>query len=176
MGIGAVGTAVYGMAVLGEPVTTDRILGLVLIVGGVVGLKFLHQTQPDMVRSQVPHAREFHAWGSPRPGNPGPADRQERSHGHTGGTVTVTGIITAIVFGLIIGVVARLVVPGKQNIPIWLTILVGIVGAFIGTFLAQLFGAPTGGINFIEIVLQIAVAAVGVVIVAGAYGRRRVRH
>lgn len=90
--------------------------------------------------------------------------------------MTVTGIITAIVFGLIIGVVARLVVPGKQNIPIWLTILVGIVGAFIGTFLAQLFGAPTEGINFIEIVLQIVVAAIGVVIVAGAYGRRGVNR
>ncbi|MDN5933449.1 MAG: SMR family transporter [Pseudonocardia sp.] len=42
VGIGAVGTAAYGMAVLGEPVTTARILCLVLIVGGVVGLKFLH--------------------------------------------------------------------------------------------------------------------------------------
>jgi quaternary ammonium compound-resistance protein SugE len=42
VGIGAVGTAAYGMAVLGEPVTTLRILCLVLIVGGVVGLKFLH--------------------------------------------------------------------------------------------------------------------------------------
>lgn len=41
VGIGAVGTAAYGMAVLSEPVTTARILCLVLIVGGVVGLKFL---------------------------------------------------------------------------------------------------------------------------------------
>lgn len=90
--------------------------------------------------------------------------------------MTVTGIITAIVFGLIIGALARLVVPGKQNIPIWLTIVVGIVGALIGTFLARLFGAPTGGINIIEIILQIVVAAVGVVIVSGVYGRRGVRH
>jgi quaternary ammonium compound-resistance protein SugE len=42
VGIGAVGTALYGMAVLGEPVTTLRLLCLVAIVGGVVGLKFLH--------------------------------------------------------------------------------------------------------------------------------------
>jgi len=42
VGIGAVGTAVYGMAALGEPATTARILCLVLIVGGVVGLKILH--------------------------------------------------------------------------------------------------------------------------------------
>jgi quaternary ammonium compound-resistance protein SugE len=42
VGIGAVGTAAYGMAGLGEPATTARLLCLVAIVGGVVGLKFLH--------------------------------------------------------------------------------------------------------------------------------------
>jgi quaternary ammonium compound-resistance protein SugE len=42
VGIGAVGTALYGMAVLGEPATAGRLLCLVAIVGGVVGLKFLH--------------------------------------------------------------------------------------------------------------------------------------
>jgi quaternary ammonium compound-resistance protein SugE len=42
VGIGAVGTALYGMAVLGEPITALRLLCLVAIVGGVVGLKFLH--------------------------------------------------------------------------------------------------------------------------------------
>ena len=42
VGIGAVGTVGYGMAVLGEPVTALRLLCLAAIVGGVVGLKFLH--------------------------------------------------------------------------------------------------------------------------------------
>ena len=42
VGIGAVGTAAYGMAILGEPATVARLLCLVAIVGGVVGLKFLH--------------------------------------------------------------------------------------------------------------------------------------
>jgi uncharacterized membrane protein YeaQ/YmgE (transglycosylase-associated protein family) len=88
--------------------------------------------------------------------------------------MTVTGIITAIVFGAIIGALARLILPGRQNIPIWLTIVVGIVGAFIGTLLARLFGAPTSGFNFIELILQIIVAIVGVAIVAGLYGRRGV--
>jgi quaternary ammonium compound-resistance protein SugE len=41
VGIGAVGTAVYGMAALGDPVSTGRVLCLVLIVAGVVGLKVL---------------------------------------------------------------------------------------------------------------------------------------
>lgn len=39
VGIGAVGTALYGMVVLGEPATTIRLLCLAAIVGGVVGLK-----------------------------------------------------------------------------------------------------------------------------------------
>ncbi|ODU00442.1 MAG: ligand-binding protein SH3 [Pseudonocardia sp. SCN 72-86] len=39
VGIGAVGTALYGMVVLGEPATTVRLLCLAAIVGGVVGLK-----------------------------------------------------------------------------------------------------------------------------------------
>lgn len=42
VGIGAVGTALYGMAVLGEPATVVRILCLMLIIGGVVGLKLAH--------------------------------------------------------------------------------------------------------------------------------------
>ena len=50
--------------------------------------------------------------------------------------MTVTGIITAIIVGAIIGALGRLVVPGRQPIPIWLTIVVGIVAAFIGTAIA----------------------------------------
>jgi uncharacterized membrane protein YeaQ/YmgE (transglycosylase-associated protein family) len=89
--------------------------------------------------------------------------------------MTITGIITAIIIGAIIGALGRLVVPGKQNIPIWLTIVIGIVAAFIGTFIARAFGvSSTGGIDWIEIVLQIVVAAIGVYAVAAMYGRRGV--
>jgi quaternary ammonium compound-resistance protein SugE len=42
VGIGAVGASVYGMVALEEPATAARLLCLVAIVGGVVGLKFLH--------------------------------------------------------------------------------------------------------------------------------------
>jgi uncharacterized membrane protein YeaQ/YmgE (transglycosylase-associated protein family) len=89
--------------------------------------------------------------------------------------MTITGIITAIIIGAIIGFLGRLVAPGKQNIPIWLTILVGIVAAFIGTWIAGLFGvATTGGIDWIELIMQVVVAAIGVSVVAGIYGRRGV--
>jgi uncharacterized membrane protein YeaQ/YmgE (transglycosylase-associated protein family) len=89
--------------------------------------------------------------------------------------VTVGGIISAIVVGLIIGALGRLVVPGKQHIPIWLTIVVGIVAALIGTAIARGAGwADTDGVDWIEIAIQVVLAAVGVWGVAGFYGRRRV--
>jgi uncharacterized membrane protein YeaQ/YmgE (transglycosylase-associated protein family) len=88
--------------------------------------------------------------------------------------VHVSGIITAIVIGLIIGALGRLVVPGKQNIPIWLTMLIGIVAAIIGTFIASGLGVnDTKGIDWIELLIQVILAAVGVAAVAGLYGRRR---
>ena len=86
----------------------------------------------------------------------------------------VTGFITAIVIGLIIGALGRLVVPGKQDIPIWLTMLIGVVAAIIGTFIAAALGvADTPGIDWIELILQVALAAVGVAIIAGARSRSR---
>lgn len=88
--------------------------------------------------------------------------------------MTITGIITAIIVGLIIGALGRLVVPGRQSIPIWLTIVVGIIAAFIGTALARALGLPTstGGIDWIELLVQVVVAAIGVYAVAAVWGRR----
>ncbi len=86
-------------------------------------------------------------------------------------------LIQAVIIGAIIGFLGRLAAPGKQNIPIWLTIVVGIVAAFIGTYIARLFGiADTNGIDWLELIIQVIVAAIGVSIVAGIYGRRGVRR
>ena len=88
----------------------------------------------------------------------------------------ITGLITALVIGLIIGALGRLVAPGKQNIPIWLTMLVGVIAALLGTALAAAVGiAVTPGIDWIELIIQVALAAVGVSTVAGIYGRRGAR-
>ena len=85
----------------------------------------------------------------------------------------VSGIITAIIIGLIIGALGRLVVPGKQQIGIWLTLLIGIVAALVGTLIASAVGvADTKGIDWIELILQVALAAAGVALAAGIAGRR----
>lgn len=87
----------------------------------------------------------------------------------------LSGIISALIIGLIIGALGRLVVPGKQNIPIWLTIIIGIVAAFIGTLIASALGVnDTKGIDWIELIIQVVLAALGVAAIAGVYGRRRV--
>jgi uncharacterized membrane protein YeaQ/YmgE (transglycosylase-associated protein family) len=89
--------------------------------------------------------------------------------------MTVTGIISALIVGLIIGALGRLVVPGKQNIPIWLTMVIGVVAALLGTVLARWVGVSnTPGIDWIELLFQVVLAAIGVALVAGIGGRRGV--
>jgi uncharacterized membrane protein YeaQ/YmgE (transglycosylase-associated protein family) len=88
--------------------------------------------------------------------------------------MTVTGIITAIVVGLILGVLGRFFAPGKQGIPIWLTIVVGIVAALIGTWIARGLGyADSDGFDWLELITQIVLAAIGVTLTANLYGGRR---
>jgi len=96
-----------------------------------------------------------------------PPDRRE--------TVTVTGIITALIIGLIVGALGRLVVPGRQHIPIWLTMLIGIVAALLGTVVARAIGISTNtpGVDWGELLIQVLLAAVGVGLVVGIGGSRR---
>ncbi len=87
--------------------------------------------------------------------------------------MTATGIITAIIIGAIIGALGRLVLPGRQNIPVWLTIVVGIVAALLGSVIANAMGVrDTAGVDWIELFIQVLLAAVGVALVAGVGGRR----
>lgn len=85
----------------------------------------------------------------------------------------ISGIISAILIGIIIGVLGRLVVPGRQHIGILWTILVGIVAAFIGSGIAAALGvADTKGVDWIEWVIQIGLAAVGVAALDRVKARR----
>ncbi|MFD8373315.1 GlsB/YeaQ/YmgE family stress response membrane protein [Streptomyces sp. NPDC059688] len=85
----------------------------------------------------------------------------------------ISGIISALVIGIVIGVLGRLVVPGRQHIGILWTIVVGIVAAFIGTAIAAGLGVvDTKGVDWIEWLIQIALAALGV----AALSRVKVRN
>ncbi len=78
-------------------------------------------------------------------------------------------IIGAVVVGLIIGAVARLVLPGRQPIGVLLTIAVGLIGAFGGLFI----GAGLNLHRVLIFVLQVVIAALLVSLFAGARARSR---
>lgn len=71
------------------------------------------------------------------------------------------GIIGFILIGLVVGVLARLVLPGREPIGILGTIIVGIVGAVIGGYLfGSVFSNDTSGVDWLDFVGAILVAMV----------------
>ena len=84
----------------------------------------------------------------------------------------ISSIISAIVVGAVIGALGRLVVRGKQHISILMTIVIGIIAALIGTFIANALGVGnTSGIDWIKLVIQVVLAAIGVSLYAGRSAR-----
>ena len=84
----------------------------------------------------------------------------------------MTGLLGWIVFGLVVGVVAKFLMPGRDGGGIIVTTILGIVGALIGGFIGQSLGlyGPGDAAGFL-------MALVGAVIVLAIYrvmvGRRR---
>jgi uncharacterized membrane protein YeaQ/YmgE (transglycosylase-associated protein family) len=54
-------------------------------------------------------------------------------------------VLVVLVGGLIVGLIARLAVPGPDPMSIWRTIVLGILGSLVGGVLAQLVGMGNGG-------------------------------
>jgi len=89
--------------------------------------------------------------------------------------MTIEGILGAIIIGAVIGILGRLVVPGRQNIPIWLTILVGIGAALLGSLIVGNL-RDTDGVDFVELLVQVGLAAVGVAAVSAMRSGGRSRN
>ncbi len=82
-------------------------------------------------------------------------------------------IIGTIIFGAVIGVLARLVLPGKQHISLLITVVIGVVGALVGYWVAGLLGVgDTGGIDWIRWIISIVVAAVLVLLYGSLTGKK----
>ncbi len=83
-------------------------------------------------------------------------------------------IISAIVIGLIVGALARLIMPGKQNIGVIMTIVLGALGSFIGSWLTYQVGYSNsnGGWEVIPFLVGIVVAIVLIAIYVGITGRK----
>jgi uncharacterized membrane protein YeaQ/YmgE (transglycosylase-associated protein family) len=86
-------------------------------------------------------------------------------------------IIGWVVFGLIAGLLARWLMPGKDPSGCIVTVVLGIAGAVVGGFVARLAGvATTGTLGDRNFVIQLFFAVMGAIIILGVYrliaGRR----
>ena len=86
----------------------------------------------------------------------------------------IGSIILAIIVGAVIGVVARLVMPGKQNVGMIMTVVLGAIGGLIGSAVASQFGYhnANGGIAWIPFFIGVGAAIVLIAIYEAVTGRR----
>jgi uncharacterized membrane protein YeaQ/YmgE (transglycosylase-associated protein family) len=83
-------------------------------------------------------------------------------------------ILGLIVVGLIIGVLARLIVPGRQRLSMLATLLLGVAGALIGGIVASLIG--TGDIwelNILGFIVAVIAAVLLIGVAEGISGKNR---
>lgn len=84
-------------------------------------------------------------------------------------------IVSIIVIGLIAGALARLLVPGRQNLSILATIVLGVVGSFVGGFLGYLLFGKDAGDGFLQPagIIGAVIGAVLVLLLWINVGKRR---
>lgn len=81
---------------------------------------------------------------------------------------TITSVISWLVFGLVVGAIARFLMPGRQNMSWFATALLGIVGSIIGGVASYfIFGSPTGQIDAAGWVMSV----IGAIVVVLIYGK-----
>lgn len=86
----------------------------------------------------------------------------------------IATILWAIIAGIVLGYLGRLLLPGRQNIPAWATIAAGIVAALLGGLVAGWFGwDDTTGIDWLKHGLQVLFAVAAIWLVANLMGRGR---
>lgn len=72
----------------------------------------------------------------------------------------MTHVLVILLTGLIVGALGRLAVPGRDPMPLWLTILIGIVGSIAGGMVALALGFGAGGV-FVLSVLAATLIVIG---------------
>ena len=77
-----------------------------------------------------------------------------------------------LLIGVVVGPLARLLIPGEDPMPWWMTIVVGAVGALIGGWLAQYITPDNEGVPWIASILGAAVLVAALRLVRGGSTRR----
>ena len=87
-------------------------------------------------------------------------------------------IVSIIIVGLIAGAVARLVVPGRQNLSIAMTIVLGVIGSFVGGFIGYLLFRSDAGSGFLQPagIIGSIIGAILVLLIWTRVGRNRSVH
>lgn len=83
----------------------------------------------------------------------------------------MTGFISVLVVGVVIGLIARILVPGMQPIGCIMTIICGIVGAGLGLWVGTQWLGQNAGFSWITLLVQILIAVILVAIVAALFRR-----
>ena len=84
------------------------------------------------------------------------------------------GIIGFLVFGLIVGALARLIKPGRQNLSVVATLALGVVGALIGGVVATALGTGDfGELNILGTIVAIVAAVLLIGVAESVSGGRR---
>ena len=85
-------------------------------------------------------------------------------------------IVWAIITGTVLGYLAKLLLPGRQDIPAWATIGAGIVAALLAGLVAGWLGVKdTAGVDWIRHGLQVLFALIAVYFTARLFATRRTR-
>lgn len=81
----------------------------------------------------------------------------------------ISSIIWTIIVGLVIGMLGRLILPGRQDISLLMTTIIGVIASLVaGVILGALaYRNSSGGIPWLAIIVGAILAAVGILI----YGR-----
>jgi uncharacterized membrane protein YeaQ/YmgE (transglycosylase-associated protein family) len=86
----------------------------------------------------------------------------------------MSGFFSILGVGIVIGVIARILVPSMQPIGCFMTIICGIVGAAIGSWIGVQFFDQVWGFSWLTLILQILVATILVAIVAALFRKSAV--
>ncbi|MER7456810.1 hypothetical protein [Micromonospora sp. NPDC126480] len=85
--------------------------------------------------------------------------------------MTGNALVHALAVGVVVGVLGRLVLPGRAAAPVWLTVAVGLGAALLGTITARLVGVDVAAPSVLRLVVQVSFAATAVVLAVATAAR-----
>ncbi|MEW2050330.1 GlsB/YeaQ/YmgE family stress response membrane protein [Streptomyces sp. NBC_00377] len=88
------------------------------------------------------------------------------------------GWLWAIIVGFVLGLIAKAIIPGKQHSPLWLTTILGMLGAIVGNSIARAAGVEsTSGIDWsrhaFQLIAAIILVALGDMLYMATLGKRK---